>query len=44
MLAALTEKEQEEDKVFWEIFDEFKNFALNKTNCPSITTSPTRSR
>jgi len=30
---ALTEKEQEEDKAFWEIFDEFKNFVTNKTNC-----------
>jgi len=31
--AALTEKEQEEDKLFWEAFDEFKNFISEKTNC-----------
>jgi len=30
---ALTESQQEEDKVFWEIFDEFKDFVTNKTNC-----------
>jgi 5'-3' exonuclease len=31
--AALTAKEQEEDKLFWEAFDEFKNFINEKTNC-----------
>ena len=31
--AALTEKEQEEDKVFWEAFDTFKDFITEKTNC-----------
>jgi len=31
--AALTPKEQEEDKLFWEAFDEFKNFITEKTNC-----------
>ncbi len=31
--AALTPKEQEEDKLFWEAFDEFKNFVIEKTNC-----------
>lgn len=30
--AALTEKEQEEDKLFWEAFDEFKKFITEKTN------------
>lgn len=30
---ALTPREAEEDKVFWEIFDEFKDFIANKTNC-----------
>ena len=30
---ALTEKEQEEDTVFWEAFDTFKNFVSEKTNC-----------
>lgn len=30
---AMTAKEQEEDQVFWEIFDEFKDFVTNKTNC-----------
>lgn len=31
--AALTTREEEEDKAFWEIFDEFKDFVINKTNC-----------
>ena len=31
--AAMSQKEQEEDKLFWETFDEFKNFVSNKTNC-----------
>ena len=31
--AALTEKEQEEEKVFWEAFDTFKDFIAEKTNC-----------
>jgi 5'-3' exonuclease len=31
--AALTEKEAEEERVFWETFDEFKNFVTDKTNC-----------
>jgi 5'-3' exonuclease len=30
---AMSAKEQEEDRVFWEIFDEFKNFVTEKTNC-----------
>ena len=30
---ALTPREAEEDKVFWEIFDEFKDFIGTKTNC-----------
>lgn len=31
--AALTPKEQEEDELFWETFDTFKNFIIEKTNC-----------
>ena len=31
--AALTETEQEEDRVFWEAFDTFKDFVDTKTNC-----------
>jgi 5'-3' exonuclease len=31
--AALTEKQQEEDQVFWEAFDTFKEFIKEKTNC-----------
>ena len=31
--AALTPKEQEEDALFWEAFDEFKKFIEEKTNC-----------
>ena len=30
---AMTVQESEEDTVFWEIFDEFKNFVTEKTNC-----------
>ena len=31
--AALTEAEAEEDKLFWETFDELKDYLINKTNC-----------
>jgi 5'-3' exonuclease len=31
--AALTPTEQEEDKLFWEAFDTFKEFVIDKTNC-----------
>jgi len=31
--AALTVKEQDEDKLFWETFDKFKEFVTEKTNC-----------
>ena len=31
--AAMTVKEQEEDKLFWETFDALKEFLANKTNC-----------
>ncbi len=31
--AALSPREAEEDRVFWEIFDEFKDFVHTKTNC-----------
>lgn len=31
--AAMSPREEEEDQVFWEIFDEFKNFIDEKTNC-----------
>ena len=30
---AMSPREAEEDKVFWEIFDEFKDFVNTKTNC-----------
>lgn len=30
---AMSPREAEEDRVFWEIFDEFKDFVINKTNC-----------
>ena len=30
---ALTEAQQEEEKVFWETFDSFRDFITNKTNC-----------
>ena len=32
----LTVQESEEDTAFWEIFDEFKNFITDKTNCTVI--------
>jgi len=31
--AAQNPREQEEDRVFWETFDQFKDFVTNKTNC-----------
>lgn len=31
--AALTEKEAEEDRMFWEAFDDLKTFLTEKTNC-----------
>ena len=31
--AAMTIKEQEEDALFWETFDKFKEFITDKTNC-----------
>jgi 5'-3' exonuclease len=31
--AAHTPKEAEEEKVFWETFDQFKDFIIEKTNC-----------
>ncbi len=33
---ALTPSQAEEDTVFWECFDEFKNFVSDKTNCTVI--------
>ena len=31
--AAQSPREAEEDRIFWETFDEFKDFVTNKTNC-----------
>ena len=31
--SAMSVKEQEEDKLFWETFDKFKDFVTTKTNC-----------
>ena len=33
---AMTPSQQEEDTVFWEIFDEFKDFVHTKTNCTMV--------
>ena len=33
---AMTPSQQEEDTVFWEIFDEFKDFVHTKTNCTML--------
>lgn len=30
---ALSPKDSEEDKIFWETFDDFKDFIMDKTNC-----------
>jgi len=38
--AALSPREQEEDKLFWETFDQFKEFITTKTNC-SVLHHPT---
>jgi len=35
----MTVTESEEDKVFWEIFDEFKDFVNDKTNCTVLQNS-----
>jgi 5'-3' exonuclease len=34
--AAHTVKEAEEEKIFWEAFDEFKKFVTEKTNCTTL--------
>jgi 5'-3' exonuclease len=34
--AALTESEQEEDRVFWETYDEFTKYLTEQTNCSVI--------
>ena len=33
---AMSPREAEEDRMFWEIFDEFKSFITDKTNCTVI--------
>jgi 5'-3' exonuclease len=37
--AAMTVREQEEDKLFWETFDKFKDFIIDKTNCTVLQNS-----
>ena len=37
--AAMTVREQEEDKLFWETFDKFKDFVTTKTNCTVLQNS-----
>jgi len=37
--AALSPREAEEDRVFWETFDQFKDFVTNKTNCTVLHNS-----
>lgn len=36
---AMSPREQEEDRAFWEVFDEFKNFVKEKTNCTVLHNS-----
>lgn len=38
--AAMSPREQEEDKLFWETFDKFKDFIIDKTNC-TVLHNPT---
>ena len=33
MADAMTEKEKEENEVFWEVYDDFLDFINTKTNC-----------
>lgn len=35
----MTQKEQDEDRAFWDIFNEFKNFVTEKTNCTVLQNS-----
>jgi 5'-3' exonuclease len=37
--AAHTEKEADEEKIFWEAFDTFKDFIIEKTNCTVLQNS-----
>jgi 5'-3' exonuclease len=37
--AAHTEKEADEEKIFWEAFDTFKDFIIEKTNCTVMQNS-----
>jgi 5'-3' exonuclease len=37
--SAMNEREQEEDRVFWEAFDKFKDFIIDKTNCTVLHNS-----
>lgn len=37
--AAMTVRDQEEDKLFWETFDKFKDFVTTKTNCTVLQNS-----
>ena len=37
--SALTEAQQEEEKIFWETFDSFKDFVTDKTNCSVLHNS-----
>ena len=37
--AAQSEAQQQEDVVFWEMFDEFKDFVSSKTNCSVLQLS-----
>jgi hypothetical protein len=37
--SAMTAKEAEEDKIFWETFDKFKEFITEKTNCTVLQNS-----
>ena len=41
MAEAMTEKEKEENEVFWEVYDDFVEFVKTKTNCTVLRNSRT---
>jgi len=41
LVAAMTEKEKEENDVFWECYDDFTDFIRTKTNCTVLQNSRT---
>ena len=44
MADAMTEKEKEENEVFWEVYDDFVDFVKTKTNAQYLRNRQNRSR